>query len=654
MGKPYAAELAQLPDTYAWAMQAHIVPLVEAITGAASLPLLATGSGGSLTAAHVAVALHQRYARKLAKAVTPLELVSSVPTTRDMAVLFVSAGGRNADILGALQRVVVDEPRRLMVLCSRSKSPLSQLAETYRYVDLFDFTLPSGKDGFLATNSLLAFVVLLCRAYTALQALEPALPATLADLVHPSITSAHFSAALQRLCLPLWARDTIVVLYGPTVHPATVDLESKFTEAALGSVQMADYRNFAHGRHHWLAKRGDTTAVLALVTNDNQELAEKTLRLIPADIPVVRLDIPWRGSHASLAALATVLYIVGCAGEARGIDPGRPVIPLFGRKLYNLRAFGPSQPPNHQLPPHAAVAITRKTNTEVTTLVMRGEDAFWRDAYQRFCHRLHTASLQAVICDYDGTLCDPRDRYTGLSEAMVHQLRRLLEAGLRVGIATGRGKSVKEELRRSLEPRWWSRVVIGYYNGAEAADLDDDLHPNATEDTCDALRPLAAVFQAHSGLAYMAMCTYRRMQITVEPKSHVSETLTWDLVQQLVNQWPTQGITVVRSSHSIDVLAPGISKTALVEHVRTLMGVEDTTAILCIGDRGRWPGNDFALLQEPCSLSVDEVSLDPHTCWNLAPAGYRGVQATLHYLEAMHLSQGVGRMQLAPLGRTSL
>src|SRR5476651_652935 len=64
------------------------------------------------------------------------------------------------------------------------------------------------------------------------------------------------------------AMQTIVVLHGPSTLPAAVDVESKFTEAALGSVQVADFRHFAHGRHHWIAKRGRESAVLAITSND--------------------------------------------------------------------------------------------------------------------------------------------------------------------------------------------------------------------------------------------------------------------------------------------------------------------------------------------------------------------------------------------------
>src|SRR5262249_33714830 len=170
----------------------------------------------------------------------------------------------------------------------------------------------------------------------------------------------------------LWERQTIIVLYGTAGHPAALDLESKFTEAALGSIQMADYRNFAHGRHHWLAKRGGTTAVLALVTADDRAIANKMLRLIPADIPVARLDIPGRGFHTSVTALAMALYIVGLAGEACGIDPGRPGVPLFGRRMYNLRAFGALGASEPMLPPHEALAIERKTGMPVATRRISG------------------------------------------------------------------------------------------------------------------------------------------------------------------------------------------------------------------------------------------------------------------------------------------
>jgi hypothetical protein len=62
--------------------------------------------------------------------------------------------------------------------------------------------------------------------------------------------------------------------------------------------------------------------------------------------------------------------------------------------------------------------------------------------------------------------------------------------------------------------------------------------------------------------------------------------------------------------------------------------------ILTIGDRGRWPGNDFELLREPFALSVDEISVDPDTCWNLALPGQRGLAVTIDYLAALDVTSG--------------
>lgn len=250
------------------------------------------------------------------------------------------------------------------------------------YVDLIDFDLPSGKDGFLATNSLLAFSVLLSRLYAQAFSTQNGLPDNPQALVHPTQTATQFSAELRRRCLPLWERETLVVLHGTSTHSAALDLESKFTEAALCHIQIADYRNFAHGRHHWLAKRGLATAVLALVTNDDRHIADKTLRLVPSGIPVTRIDTSLDGVKAGLAALVHALYVVGFAGEARTIDPGRPGVPLFGRQIYNLSTLGASPTLNHSLLLSEAVAIERKTGTDVDSLINRGETDFWKGAYR--------------------------------------------------------------------------------------------------------------------------------------------------------------------------------------------------------------------------------------------------------------------------------
>ncbi len=102
MGKPYASELARLPETYSWALQADVNRLVGALEKAAAHPLVTIGSGGSFSAASFCAALHERVTGQAARACTPLEVVSADPgaVPRSAIVLF-SASGKNPDILAA-------------------------------------------------------------------------------------------------------------------------------------------------------------------------------------------------------------------------------------------------------------------------------------------------------------------------------------------------------------------------------------------------------------------------------------------------------------------------------------------------------------------------------------------------------------------------
>lgn len=270
---------------------------------------------------------------------------------------------------------------------------------------------------------------------------------------------------MQKRIQAAWARDTLVVLHGPLTRAAAVDIESKLTEAALRNVWTADFRHFAHGRHHWLAKRGMTSAVLAFTTATDQSLANATLKHIPEGIPVVREHIPFTGALSGIAALARVMYIAGSGGAAVGIDPGRPGVPAFGSRIYRLKAFRS----NPKVQNREDIAICRKTGLTLERLSATGLLDEWRRAYLRFVTNLSTNAFRGVVLDYDGTLCGELDRHRPLSQRIVDQLDRLLRAGVIIGVATGRGKSVRQRLQESLVREHWPRVVVGYYNGGRCS-----------------------------------------------------------------------------------------------------------------------------------------------------------------------------------------
>lgn len=642
MGKPYDLELSQLDGTYRWAVEAPVDELCRALRSASSLPLLAVGSGGSLTTADFAAGLHRDFSGMLGSAMTPMEATVPSLELRGMAVLLATAGGKNPDVLAAFRGLASREPRRLIVLCMSVGSPLGRLATKRGFVDLIEAELPSGRDGFLATNSLLASTVLLARAYNQACGVTYALPEDISALLHAEMKG--LTAELDRRYASLWQRETLVVLHGPATRSAAMDLESKFTEAALGNVQLADYRHFAHGRHHWLAKHPDTTGILAFVTSSDEEIALRTLDLIPGNIPVWRIAVPHEGSAAGIAALVWGLQVVGSAGHARGINPGRPGVPSFGRRIYHLKAIAHAYPDDAAVPSREAAALERKTGSTIGALARSGQLREWRVAYTAFVQRLAKGSFRAVVLDYDGTVCDEADRFAGLCKSVGRELVRLLRAGVMLGFATGRGKSVKEALREQIPKKYQSRVVVGYYNGGDVGHLDDDHRPDGSEGVADALKPVADAIQGHPLLRRVARFELRLPQIQVTLAPGARAELVWGLLQQVVYAMGVPGVGVVASSHSMDILAPGVSKHALVDRLAGILGC-DEDSVLCIGDRGQWPGNDFSLLHGPNGLSVDEVSRDPITCWNLAPPELRGPDAAIAYLGQLRGSKGALRMR---------
>lgn len=637
MAKPYAQEMERLAETFAWANAASVDGLRDCVRRSAASPLFAIGSGGSLTAAHALAGLHRLRTKQLAVVGSPLETVQ--PMDGGIANWLISAGGGNVDILRAAERIIRREPSHITVLCGRENSPLAEMCREHPFVDLLIYPPPAGKDGFLATNSLLGFVTLLARAYA-----EEFERSEDRPVVAPSLSALVDSRSsvvenLRRSTDALWARPTTLVLYGPSTSVGAVDLESKFTEAAIGNVQLADYRNFAHGRHHWLAKRGDASGILAFISDEDKDLAERTLNLIPDEIPVARVCIEGFASAAIVGSLAAALRIAGWAGNARGIDPGKPGVPDFGRKLYNMPLPKRSKP-NVPLRISARdeMAIIRKTGCSLVDLAERGDLDRWRRALQDFKERLQTARFAAVVFDYDGTLVDTRHRFEPASDEVVSHLLRLLRDGIAVGIATGRGGSVRRDLRSRLPESLWSNVLVGYYNGAEIDHLDVDAVPGSADETCEPLREIARALRRDAYLTANAEQTDRKYQITLTAKRRIPEERLWEAVNQVAIDAYGAGVRVTRSTHSVDLLAPGVSKLSVVQKLRSNgTGGE----ILSIGDRGRWPGNDFDLLGSPLSLSVDETNADPSTCWNLGDWGQRGVGITLDYLAAFITNEGL-------------
>jgi hydroxymethylpyrimidine pyrophosphatase-like HAD family hydrolase len=515
----------------------------------------------------------------------------------------------------------------------KKKSPLADLCKKYQFSDYCGFEIPTQKDGFLATNSLLATMILLTRCY---QNIFQNIPKFTKDI----LLTEEKLLKIQEDSQKILNRDTLVVLYSGWGYPAAIDLESKSTEGAIVSAQLADYRNFAHGRHNWLAKKGGSSGIIALITPDDYDLAEKTLSLIPEEIPILRIRTHEKGPTGTIELLIKIFHLVQILGSSKKIDPGMPKIPIFGRKIYHLKSKGYKW--EKQFPkgidPLVAIAIIRKNGCASFEEIV--DLNFWRNAYFQYIEKMESTTFGSLVFDYDGTLCDAKERYCGPSHEISSMLNYLLERKVTIGIATGRGKSVRTDLQKIIQKKYWNNVVIGYHNGSDIALLNNDNHPNLNQKGSNEIKKLYDFIVEQDKLSSIAEIKKRPHQISIGPKKKIY----WARISQIINQYISSdrklNLHLFESSHSFDIIDNTVSKINLVIACKEIASKKNHSEnTLCIGDKGKWPGNDFELLSTPYSLSVHTVSLDPSNCWNLSPPGYRGAQSTLYYTKLIKINE---------------
>lgn len=625
MARPFRSEMAELNATVEWAGSADISSLVEAVSRSRSAPLVAVGSGGSLSAASHLARMHRRHFGQVASALSPFAYASD-PIAHDAHHWIISAGGSNVDVLSAVNKSIAGEPAAINVLTMKERSRLATISAEHPAVNFHRAAIPSKKDGFLATNSLLGFCLLLTKAYGVAAGGAYDWQNFGERLLDAVDRDSAYQLRWRNDVRQLSAVEHLIVLHDLDTDLGAIDLESKLTEAAIKNVQLADYRHFAHGRHHWLAKNGENSGVLLFQSSGSKRLAERTRKLLPASVPTAVIDVDAEGDLAELTSLVAAYVATDEFGQARGIDPGQPGVPDFGRKLYGLRL------PVRTARPLMEVAIRRKSRVAAPHL----DSSNWTGAYRQVVQCQRAATFGAVVFDFDGTLVDTRDRFEPVRPEVAEQLVRLVTGGIKVAIATGRGRSAGEALRSALPRETWSAVTVGYYNGAAVHMLDEQEAPGRIGKMSKQLERAQSVLASRLGGMSGFSLDARPHQLTVTFGSAGSEERTWNWIQEVLDVSNVNDLRVVRSSHSIDVLDRATSKVEAVSHLSAAV-MSGNLDVLRIGDRGGWPGNDFELLADPFGLSVDQVSGDPSGCWNLAPEGLSGVRALLHYLEAMRI-----------------
>jgi hypothetical protein len=174
---------------------------------------------------------------------------------------------------------------------------------------------------------------------------------------------------------------------------------------------------------------------------------------------------------------------------------------------------------------------------------------------------------------------------------------------------------------------------VGYYNCSDIGCLEDNGLPNKENNINGKLEQLYDVLNKYD-FPIKVKSELRPQQITIE----IDDKKKWQRVRgsllQLIMNQNLPNIQVLESSHSMDIIDKQNTSKLNILSICTNLAKElkISTHYLCIGDKGKWPGNDYQLLSSSTSLSVDEVSPLADSCWNFASPGIKNIQATLYYL----------------------
>ena len=630
LSSQYAEELAKLESTYAKALGADVERLKIAVASASEASILGVGSGGSFTVASFLCNLHEFYTGRVSRASTPLEIICNPTLASASPVFLISAEGRNPDAKEALLRARRHSARPIHVLTNHAGSPLLDSISDLTEVSAHLFELGE-KDGYLATNSLLFDSALVARAYNELDKGAERLPDSMHSLMLRDSGIDDWLAASAGFVREALARGLLIVTFSPLLRPVAVDLESRLAESALLYCQLADLRSFAHGRHLWLAERPGDCAVLALVEPSLKSLWDATHALLPPDVPSATLALDGSTPRHLLAGIVAEMKLVGALGDCSGRDPGRPNVPSFGRELH----YAPL--PELVPTPREDSDGPERTKYEVLGASWPSIDrrGTMRRAVETFTADLERQVFRALVVDYDGTLCSSQRRDSPPATAVVEELIRLLEAGVILGVATGRGGSIDEHLQAALPKAMWNRVKLGLYNAGAISQLGRKVETERTSEFLSNVVRILGRLKA-VGVPIERIRPTHPFQVSVRFREGADTERNWFVIADALRQAGLDLSRIVRSRHSIDILAEDVNKSHLVADMIQEFKLEPYQ-VLAVGDQGAWPGNDASLLEHRFSLSVDVPSRRLDRGWKLAPQHKRCVDATLWYLARMKL-----------------
>ncbi|WP_298463981.1 HAD family hydrolase [uncultured Erythrobacter sp.] len=636
MTSSFASKLDELTATAEIFFEFDAASIASSLADGRDRHAIAVGSGGSAASAAYFARCRQTLGLGPTSVETPTAIVLGASSLSTSNVWLFSAGADNADARAAAMAASQRCSPRIDVVTRGSDGSAAQMA-LVRGGQVHRVPVASESDGYLATHSMVSTSIALSLASDML-AHDAYGSEKIVETICRQIANMRTSSVRTELVdrfSSLRSTDSVILLADPLLAPIASMLETSLWEASLCPVQVADFRNFAHGRHSWLHHRPDETHLIALTTLDSHGLWNAIDLALPRPIRRCRFDFQDGGRLANALGLVDALGIVEAIGEVLNIDPAKPGYGQFGPLLYDDNAL-------EQVAVGLPGSVRHKRSAMYRMDERSTHPASLRDAAKKTLSHLRSIRIAGVVLDYDGTIVSTADRFSPAASPIVEQLERLDAGGIAIGIATGRGHSAGEGLRAVLPVEMHSRVVVGYYNGSHVVPLTVDIERDPPPPD-PVIGEMAAWLIKRSDLFSSTDYKVGKVQITINT-SLVRDPMRFGRELESCSLVSDGQVRVQKSGHSFDIVSGKVSKLKVLAEVRSK--IKDGLEVLCFGDSGAFGGNDAELLGHPTGISVGDVDGTMDGCISLFDGRLSGPEALLRVLSALVVYDDNGTSRL--------
>jgi hypothetical protein len=619
---PFAKALRRIDDTILMASQHDIHAVAHALAEGDGRLAIAVGSGPFLAVAHYFARCRATLGLGTSLIMTPMEFILDLQDRADADIWLFGASAEQPDMQAAFRSATA---KRNRAVWSISTYQVGGEAASFENAAI-PVPIPGDGDGLLSVHSTVAMVSVLLFASDSLT--ERPVGARLAD---------HLVSALsQRLLTPTVqitgfnADDSVFLLHDPDLKPIAMIMEAYMWQAGIGPVQRSDLREFASTQFGWSSKHAASSFVLALTTCESDLIWQGIRGALPLNSRNQAINCGDGGRFANASGMLRGLMAVSQMGLVANDIDSMNASTSAGELRCHPRGLA-------ELVSGLTPAVMHKAEARHLHDHIGDESQSLQLLGRNRLQALEAARFAAIVLDYDGTIVpnEPAEaRFGPPPQAIIEQLVRLADDGVKIGIATGRGGSAGRQLRAALPERLHSELLMGYFNGAHIQMLDVDVSTDLPKGNGRAaevaewvassrlLLPDAQIYSSHFQVTI-------RLEQIVDPKDFATR--------------------MVRSQHTFDVIPTEASKLAVMRRLAKGADGEDRH-ILAIGDSGSPLGNDHELLSMPYAISVDRVCGAAEGPWTLFGYRIRGPEALHHILISISVEDGAASLDLASLG----